>query len=82
MLELSDMKCMNCEVVYKGIKPTFFARVGRTKQYRNGKVWYKGLDEIWLCRTCRKLHPVINLNKIVWKLGYKITKRKRWIKRL
>lgn len=82
MLELSDVECINCGVIYKSIQSTFHARVGRQKQYKEGKVWYKGLDEIWLCRACSKLHPVIDLNKIIWKLGYKITKRKKWMRKL
>ena len=74
---VSNVECMNCGKIYKTHKSTFFAQVGRTTQYRKGKTTYSGLGivGICLCDFCSKLYPIINLYKILWKLGYNIVRR-------
>ena len=78
LLVVSDVECMNCGKIYKATKSTFFAQVGRIEKYKKGKTIYAGKGVVGICLCpdmCAKLYPVIDLRKILWKLGYKILKR-------
>ncbi len=78
VLVVGDVECMNCGKMYKAAKHTFSAQVGRIESYTKGKSTYAGLGIVGICLCpdmCAKLYPVIDLRKILWKLGYKIIKR-------
>ena len=76
LLEIHKVKCMNCDEVFKTAMPTIWVQLQNRNHYKN--VYNLGVEGVNLCKGCRTLcfsGMILNLNKIVRKIGYKLVKK-------